>query len=360
MINLCAGAAGAWLKQYQGICPTFVCVLSFTETGLIPRISAAGATPADRRYTALADAEFLATGDISARYPLPPLAAGMSPAFISRAVIAAQGIPLYLLSTGLPDVLGVPHIALSPVMAQSLETGQAMTLAEVDRLLAHGLHWGAQLAVPGHYLVVGECVVGGTTTAQAVLSALGYAVSGRMSSSYPQGNHLLKRTLVEQGLLRWRQGSDRSALSAVAAVGDPMQGVVTGLAIAASRVGGVLLAGGSQMLAVYGLIKAVAEQQGLEWRPEQVVVGTTRWVIEDASADTVAIAQQVEAPYLAAALDFSQSFYPQLRAYEAGYVKEGVGAGGCAIAAHLYQNWRNPQLRAAIETLWHQCRDRLP
>jgi len=36
---------------------------------------------------------------------------------------------------------------------------------------------------------------------------------------------------------------------------------------------------------------------------------------------------------LAADLDFSQSRFDGLRAYEAGVVKEGVGAGGAAIAA---------------------------
>ena len=48
-----------WLQQYRGRLPLFACVLGFTETGLIPGISAAGKTPEDRRFTAIADAEFL-------------------------------------------------------------------------------------------------------------------------------------------------------------------------------------------------------------------------------------------------------------------------------------------------------------
>jgi NaMN:DMB phosphoribosyltransferase len=56
-------------------------------------------------------------------------------------------------------------------------------------------------------------------------------------------------------------------------------------------------------------------------------------------------------PLVATTLTFSTSRYPQLQAYEQGFVKEGVGAGGCTIAASLYQNWGQPELLAAIEAL---------
>lgn len=63
-----------WLQRYRGSKPLFACVLGFTDTGLIPGISAAGATPHDRQYTCLADAEFLVNGVRShPKYPLPPL-----------------------------------------------------------------------------------------------------------------------------------------------------------------------------------------------------------------------------------------------------------------------------------------------
>ncbi len=40
-----------WLRRYRGASPVFACILGFTETGLIPGISAAGLTSEDRRYT---------------------------------------------------------------------------------------------------------------------------------------------------------------------------------------------------------------------------------------------------------------------------------------------------------------------
>ena len=48
---------------------------------------------------------------------------------------------------------------------------------------------------------------------------------------------------------------------------------------------------------------------------------------------------------------FQTSRYEQLRMYERGFVKEGVGAGGCAIAAALYDNWDNQYLVQVIEDL---------
>ncbi|MFE4107754.1 TIGR00303 family protein, partial [Almyronema epifaneia S1] len=73
------------------------------------------------------------------------------------------------------------------------------------------------------------------------------------------------------------------------------------------------------------------------------------------SGDAIGLANIVgEVPLLAAQIDFSNSRYRQLRAYEQGYVKEGVGAGGCAMAAYLYRGWQMSQLLQSIEQLLDQ------
>ncbi len=106
------------------------------------------------------------------------------------------------------------------------------------------------------------------------------------------------------------------------------------------------------MLAVYALLRATAEHCNLSWDPAQVVIGTTRWVAEDPTGDTVGLAELIgDVPLLATQLSSADSRYSQLRVYEQGFVKEGVGAGGCAIAAHLYQGWGQTELLQAIEDL---------
>jgi uncharacterized protein (TIGR00303 family) len=343
-----------WLQQYQGQKPVFACVLGFTETGLILGISAAGATPADRQYTAIADAEFLVNGpQPHPQYPLPPLDVGASPVLISRAVVEAQGIPVHLFNAGLPHPPAVSVIDLGGTPARCLSQGNALDLSTVESLLNQGLLWGAKLAAqaPASYVILGECVVGGTTTALAVLTGLGMTAAGKVNSSHLTCNHEQKWALVETGLKRAGLAFP-SPLPIVAAVGDPMQIVVAGMAIAASRTCGVMLAGGTQMLAVYALLRAIAADRNLAWQPEQIVVGTTRWVVEDPTGDTVGLAHLIgDVPLMATQLSFAASRFHQLRAYEQGYVKEGVGAGACAIAAHLYQGWHQEELLQAIETL---------
>jgi NaMN:DMB phosphoribosyltransferase len=385
-----------WVSKYKGKKTTFACVLGFTQTALIPGISAAGSTPDDRKYTALADAEFLYYGAAKrGQYPLPPLIAGASPVFITRAVVEELNIPVYLFNAGLLEAPTVPTIDLQGVPAKCLSQGAAMDLATVQHLFEQGLIWGEKLSgnKENDYLVIGECVVGGTTTALAILTGLGIAAKGMVNSSHPVCNHAQKWDIVQAGLRkmgergRWGDGemggwgkiqnlkskirlgkfggkkistpnfpqNRIDPLRLVAAVGDPMQVVVAGMAIAASRDGGVLLAGGTQMLAVFALARAICEFYDLSWQPSEVVVGTTRWVADDSSGKTVELTQQIGkksaiAPsLLSTELCFDNSRYLQLQAYEQGFVKEGMGAGGACIAAYLSENWQQYQFLRAIE-----------
>ena len=348
-----------WLRNYSGANPSFACILGFTATGLIPGISAAGATPADREYTAIADAEFLALGvQQNYAHPLPILEAGVSPTFISRAVVEALNIPTYIFNAGLPHQPTVDNINLGGIAAQCLSSGQAMPLDKVQHLFNQGLSWGEKLAARSDYLIIGECVVGGTTTALALLTALGIEAAGMVNSSHPNCNHTQKWSVVQTGLLNAKiANQSRDPLTLVAAIGDPMQIVGAGMAIAASRVGGVMLAGGTQMLAVFALIEAIVNYHNLSAQLSQIVVGTTRWVAEDPTGNTVGLAKVIGGvPLLATGLSFATSRYPSFRAYSRGYVKEGVGAGGCAIAANLQQNWTSTQLLKLIETLFARYR----
>jgi uncharacterized protein (TIGR00303 family) len=344
----------SWMQRFQGRVPLFACILGFTETGLLPGISAAGATPRDRQYTAVADAEFLALGvHPHPQYALPPLQSGASPVLISRAVVKAQQLPLYLFNAGLPYPPSVACIDLGGAPARCLSQGNALDAAIVQHLLRQGLQWGEKLAAAAtdSYVILSECVVGGTTTALAILTGLGWDAIGKVNSSHPICNHQQKWELVQAGLSCAFSSLAVAPLPLIAAVGDPMQIAVAGMAIAASRRCGVMLAGGTQMLAVYALIQAIAQAESLAWHPEQIVVGTTRWVAEDPTGDTVGLAQLLKAPLLATQLSFAQSRYEALAAYERGFVKEGVGAGGSAIAATLNQGWGQAQLLNAIETL---------
>ena len=348
-----------WLRKYSGASPSFACVLGFTATGLIPGISAAGSTPQAREYTAIADAEFLALGVQEHYYhPLPILEAGLSPTFISRAVVEELSIPTYIFNAGLLHQPTVKTIDLDGVAAANVTSGKAMPIEKVRHLFQQGLKWGEKLANTTEYLIIGECVVGGTTTALALLIALGIDARGMVSSSHVSCNHSQKWSIVRDGLVNANLSNVlRDPLALVAAIGDPMQAVVAGMAIAASRRVGVMLAGGTQMLAVYALIKEISLDSNVSARLSQIVVGTTRFVAEDPTGNTINLAKAIDGvSLLATDLNFSVSRYPGFRAYSSGYVKEGVGAGGCAIATHLQLNWTSSQLVTAIEALFIRYR----
>lgn len=349
-----------WLAKYQSCKPIFACVLGFTDTGLIPGISAAGATPKDRQYTALADAEFLVNGAVSnPTYPLPPLEVGASPVLISRAVVESFNIPIYLFNAGLPQPTSVNSIDLGGIPARSVTTGKALPLKTVKHLYQQGLKWGEKLAKksPSSFIVIGECVVGGTTTALALLTGLGINAQGKVNSSHPICNHEQKWSVVQEGLNKANLLSKLGKidpLEIIAAIGDPMQIVTAAIALSASSQVGVMLAGGTQMLAVYALIKAIYNQSPSisQANLDNIVVGTTRWVAEDFTGDTVRLAEKIgQIPLIATKLSFANSHYASLKAYEKGFVKEGVGAGAMAIASHLL-GWNCEELVIAIEDIF--------
>jgi uncharacterized protein (TIGR00303 family) len=351
-----AEAAEVWWRRWAERWPDSdtLLLLAATDTASVPGISAAGATPESRRRTAAADAELLLLGpDATLPHALPPLPAGVTPALISQVVLQELGLRPLVLDLGCPIAPAVPHLRLGGPAgggpARCLSGGRAMDPLRVEALLARGAAWGARRGCrPGAPLLIAECVPGGTTTAQAVLTGLGFDVGGLMSGSLYRPAHALKADLVGRGLgaaglLRAPADPHPSidaarARRVLAALGDPMQPLAAGLvlgAVAAERP--VLLAGGSQMAAVLALALALAPE---ELRPQLVAmaaVATTAWVASESDSDLPLLLRRVgerwglEPLGFAAALRFRGELHPALADYERGYVKEGVGAGGLAL-----------------------------
>ncbi len=329
--------------------PAFACVIASTDTAHIPGISAAGQTPEKRRYTAALDSEFLVFGRPVTLPEIPRNPLGPpSPVVITRAALRALGVEPLVVDAGTRIPPRTPRLDLGGTPGRCITTGHALDLVPglEDRARAAGRY----LAHRAPWLILAESVPGGTTTAQALLQALGVPAQGRVSSSMPGGNHELKRRVVTRALEAATLPPDAPALERAAAVGDPMQPVAALIALEASLRVPVVLAGGTQMAAVAALaLRLWAE--GRAGRLERISVATTRWVAEDPSADLAGLLQQLEPPVpaVAAALDFSESPLPGLRRYEEGLVKEGVGAGAAACAAFHVAGLSPAELRGAIE-----------
>ncbi len=160
---------------------------------------------------------------------------------------------------------------------------------------------------------MGECVPAGTTTALGVLTALGVSASGLVSSSLQQANHDTKGRLISDGLkaaaLTLPDVQERP-LKAVAAVGDPMQPFVAGVALAASTKVPVILGGGSQMLAVYALAQAIlkSDMKALDRNERRrISVVTTKWVVEDKTSNVSELSRIIGAPFACSCPNFHLS-----------------------------------------------------
>jgi uncharacterized protein (TIGR00303 family) len=334
----------------------FLLSLASTYTSDVPGISAAGLTPSSRRLTPALDAEILlAQGSFtSKKIPHSP-GGGISPVVITRACAALLNWDISVVNCGVFHPPQVEVITAGQRVAKCLSTGEAQNLDDVEALFRRGLDMGKQFHNDFDYLVLGECVPGGTTTALALLTLLGYEVGGLLSSSLPVANHLLRWQLIETGLTKLKIGSESIAanpLEAVAAVGDSMQPFVAGLMCSASQFMPVFLAGGSQMLAVHKLGQLLNRKRlGIEERMRAGVF-STKWVAHDTSADAVKLSKMLDVPFACSSVSFANSSKEAFRLYEDGHVKEGVGAGAALAIATLSLSLTEEQLVSEIDKVY--------
>jgi uncharacterized protein (TIGR00303 family) len=323
--------AEAFIKELEGKKPLFVCTIATTETAKIQGISAAGENPDFTDYTPPADAELLLLGKCKCIKGMPVTPDGIpTPALISMSALRLADIPVLIVSGGLKVKPQIPFLDLGGTPGRDIRTGNAVD--NVDEVVQRAILAGEQLAKTADYLVIGESIPGGTTTALGVLSAMGVKAEGKVSSSMPENPHGLKNKTVQAGLAI--SGVSFGSLAtnpvkAVSCIGDPMMPAFAGLVIGAAAQVPVLMAGGTQMASVLAVVNAL--------NPDvlcNVAIGTTKWVVNDNSSDICGIVAQIaDVPVLAADIDFTSSRFSGLKAYEKGIVKEGVGAGGASVAA---------------------------
>jgi NAD(P)-dependent dehydrogenase (short-subunit alcohol dehydrogenase family) len=163
---------------------------------------------------------------------------------------------------------------------------------------------------------------------------------GSISSQGNRGQ--ISYASTKAGLEGAAAGDGAAAVRVAAALGDPMQPLAAAMVLAAAAAGRpVLLAGGSQMAAVLALALALAPPSLRPAIAAGTALGTTAWVADEAGSDLALLLRRigerwgVEPLAFAADLRFAAPCHPALAAYERGYVKEGVGAGGLALLWQL-------------------------
>ena len=324
-------------------------VIAGTNTSQIPGISAAGLNAKSRRITALADAEFLLMGaSKDHKYKLPPLNAGVTPALISHVCSKLLNVYPVIVPLGIEVKPHFNHLIvedrdLGP--SNCLSTGKSMPRDRVVNLYKRGLEIGKSSK---QLILISESVPGGTTTAQAVMEAFGLRVSNLVGSSLFKAPRDLRRKVVQKGLLNANLKNDFDSFDVVAAVGDPFQAFSMGLLIGARLAKQpVILSGGSQMLAVTLLALEFLGANNKDDFIENIFIATTGWLVKDNSLND--LLNLINEKYdvnllgLVSPLNFKSSIYKELKDYEMGHVKEGVGAGGISLLAYL-NGFKNDQI----------------
>ncbi|MGQ9639573.1 MAG: nicotinate mononucleotide-dependent phosphoribosyltransferase CobT [Candidatus Bathyarchaeia archaeon] len=325
--------ADDFLRSLEGKKPLFLCTIGTTDTAKIPGISAAGKNPEYVDYTPAADVELLHYGRCRCISNIPVTPEGIpTPALITKAAVDISGMPMLVADAGSRVKPQIPLIDLGGKPGGDIRGGKAVkdaaAIFEFSKML------GRSLAEISDYLVLGESIPGGTTTALSVMMAMGLDAEGKVSSSMPENPHSLKLSVARIALeaAGVRKGDlERSPIDAIRMVGDPVQAALAGLIVGAAGHVRVLMAGGTQMSAVLAVVDYIAPSH-----IRYLAIGTTSWLVRDESSDLVGLIKQVdEVPILAVDMSFSKSRHRGLQAYELGAVKEGVGSGGASIAAIL-------------------------
>src|SRR5919202_215517 len=322
-------------KSFATKNPIFVCVISYTATSEIPGLTVAGANPELIKYTPTADSEFLYRGHCSCIDVVPATPDGKpTPAVITRAALQLARIPFLVVDAGAKIKPSIPYISFGVESGRNIAHENALNILSVMRAFECGELLGKQLALMSDLTVVGESIPGGTTTAFAVLSALGIDARFKVSSSMPENPHNLRNKVLVSAMERAiaETGSIGSPFGAISAFGDPMMPSVAGIASGVLSAGSkIMLAGGTQMSAIVAILKHLG-------RPlNGLCIGTTTYITKDPTSDLFGLvgASSKRVPILSCNLHLEESQKPGLQAFANGFVKEGVGAGGVSIAAIL-------------------------
>ncbi|MDO5851960.1 MAG: TIGR00303 family protein [Methanobacteriaceae archaeon] len=312
----------------------FACVISTTETSQIPNLTGAGMTTELTKYTPAVDVEAILTGKTLS---LPEIAmtdadelAAPTPGLLTATMMSLLDVPFITINAGSEIKPQVPYIELNGIPGKDIRTGKAVENPET--ILKNAKETGKQLSKTTKHIMIGESTPAGTTTAQGVLTALGYNVEGKISGSMKTNPHQLKKEIVDSGLKNagYKAGDlKEDPLKAVGILGDPTIIATAGLVLGSSVP--VTLAGGTQMAAVCAVIKALEP----DYNFDNIQIATTSYVVEDETSNLLEIVDQIgEITVYATNPQLEKSKTKGLQNYAKGSGKEGVGAGGSVLLSY--------------------------
>jgi len=315
---------------------TFLLALSHTKTANIKGITQAG-LPGLMHLTPTLDAEFLICGKLKSLKKLPKTAKGIpTPALITRSVHLLHPFGhIEALDLGLPTpprlkAKKLHHFAIPP--SGKISKGANINAKEI---FEKGYRFAESYQLKDDYLILGESVPSGTTTATATALALGYEAEGFFSSSFKDVPNDIRQRTIAKALQKAKNQTD--LFDILGTVSDNMLIFNAGFILGVNGRFPMVLAGGTQMAAVLLVANRIIDYMGTAFEAKNLMLCTTKWVAKDKHSNIKALLQMLDFPIDAyyTYFDFSQAHTPALKRYDKGEAKEGVGAGGAVMYGYL-------------------------
>jgi len=346
--------------------------LSNTATANIEGITQAG-IPGLLHLTPTLDSEFLLTGAVHSLENIAETPKGVpTPALITRAIhLLSPFAHIELLNLGLqvPPKVDASYLHDFDILpSQSIATGANI---DAKAIFEKGLAFGNSYVCKDDYLILGESVPSGTTTATATALALGYDAKALFSSSFKDVPNNIREKTIEQALAKAKNKTD--LFDILGTVSDNMLIFNAGFILGINNRFPLVLAGGTQMACLLMILNSIIRLapyslslRGLtsdDLFPEEgnessagltpfsnVTLCTTKWVSEDENSDIKTLLKMLDFPINAyyTNFDFSLSTHPALKLYDEGEAKEGVGAGG-ALMYGVLSNLGKEEITQQIE-----------
>ena len=350
MIKILNGSID-FLESLRGKKANLLLSLSNSKTAQIDGITQAGIS-GFIYLTPTIDSEYLCSGEVRSLSDIATTSSGVpSPAIITRAIHLLKPFNnIELLDLGLQvkpklEYFNIYDFNISP--SNSIDQNANI---DAKALFEKGLEFGQKYNNSGDYIILGESVPSGTTTAMATAIALGYDVVDKFSSSFKNVPIDIKLNTIKKALLNIDKSDD--LFDILGKVSDNMLIFNAGFIIGLNGRYKLILAGGTQMAGVLLIVDTILKAVNKMINTNNISLWTTKWVAKDNNSDIKALLNmlsfKINAYY--SDFDFHTSNNKILKLYDNAEAKEGVGAGG-ALVYGLLNGLDKQNIIDKIETL---------
>ncbi len=302
----------------------YILLAGTTKISTINGISAAGESPELTKLTPVLDSEIIYSGKCLSYNVIPMTSNGIpTPAIITRASNEISKINTLIIDSGLMEYPKIPFLYTG--LKEAKKFSEETALKNYENAVNYGEYIGKLIDNTYKYIFIAESVPGGTTTAYAVLKALGYDYM--TSSSLKDNPGIIKNDLVEKAFKRIRLNRN-DYNNIIKEYGDYMMALSIGISRNVKK-SNIIYSGGTQMANVYLLDKLIN-------RSKNRYVFTTKYIMND---DHNLMKNIVNDNVMYSNTDFSG--INGLKYYENGYVKEGTGFGATFGLSYIFSEDEN-------------------